>query len=87
MADLANCLGFKLSNITTLTQFPKSTDPIIVRGNEKPAIVKDGPGEIRKDRCGMPHTQNYEENRKFLFITHYMTVEMNNPRGSRPTSG
>lgn len=70
MADLANRLGFESSEITALTQFPKSTDPMIVRGNEKPAIVTDGPGEIRKDRYGVPHTQNYEEDRKFLFIIH-----------------
>jgi len=70
MADLANRLGFESSEITALKQFPKSANPTIVRGNEKPALVTDGPGEIRKDRCGMPHTQNYEEDRKFLFITH-----------------
>ena len=70
MADLASRLGFESSEITALTQFPKSIDPIIVRGNKKPAIVTDSPGEIRKDRYGMPYTQNYEEDRKFLFITH-----------------
>ena len=70
MADLANRLGFESSEITALKQLPKSADPTLVRGNEKPTLVTDGPGEIRKDRCGMPHAQNYEENRKFLFITH-----------------
>jgi len=70
MADLANHLGFESSEITALKQFPKSADPPIVRGNEKPALVTDGSGEISKDRCGMPHAQNYEEDRKFLFITH-----------------
>jgi len=70
MADLANRLGFESSEITALKQFPKSADPPIVRGNEKPALVTEGPGETRKDRCGMPHVQNYEEDRKFLFITH-----------------
>jgi len=57
MADLANRLGFESSEITALKQFPKSANPTIVRGNEKPALVTDGPGEIRKDRWGMPHTQ------------------------------
>ena len=70
MADLANRLGFESSEITALKQFSKSADSTIVSGNEKPALVTDGPGEIRKDRCGMPHTQSYEEDRKFLFITH-----------------
>ena len=70
MADLANRLGFESSEITALKQFPKSVDPIIVRGNEKPALIIDSLGEIRKDRYGIQHTQNYEENRKFLFITY-----------------
>ncbi len=70
MADLANCLGFESSEITTLKQFPRPEDPTIVRGYERPALVTDGPGEVRKDRCGMPHVQSYEEDRKFLFITH-----------------
>ncbi len=70
MADLADCLGFESSEITALKQFSKSADPTIVGGNERPALVTDGPGETRKDRCGMPHVQNYEEDRKFLFITH-----------------
>ncbi len=70
MADLANRLGFESSEITAFKQFPKSADSTIIRGNGKPTLVTDGPGEIRKDRCGMPHTQNYEEDRKFLFITH-----------------
>lgn len=70
MADLAHHLGFESSEITALKQFPKSADPPILRGNEKPALVTDGPGEIRKDRCGLPYAQNYEEDRKYLFITH-----------------
>ena len=70
MADLAHHLGFESSEITALKQFPKSANPPILRGNEKPALVTDGPGEIRKDRCGLPYAQNYEEDRKYLFITH-----------------
>ncbi len=70
MADLANCLGFESSEIAELKQFPKSADPTIIRGNERPALVTDGPGEPRKDRCGTPYVQNYEEDRKFLYITH-----------------
>jgi len=56
MADLANHLGFESSEITALKQFPKSADPLIVRGNEKPTLVTDSPGEIRKDRYGMLYT-------------------------------
>ena len=72
MADLASLLGFESSKITALKQFPKSADPTLVREDEKPALITDGPGEIRKDRCGIPHTQNYEEDRQFLFITHLL---------------
>jgi len=72
MADLANYLGFKSSEITALKQFPTSADPTIVRGNERPAFVTDSPGEPRKDRCGTPHVQNYKEDRKFLYITHLL---------------
>lgn len=87
LRELANHLGFELSEITALKRFPTSADPPIVRGNEKPALVTDGPGETRKERCGMPYAQNYEEDRKFLLLLNYMITDMNNPRGSRPTSG
>ena len=66
MADLANHLGFESSEITALKRFPNLVNPLIVRGNENPALVTDGPGEIRKNRCGMPHAQNYEKNREYL---------------------
>ncbi|KAL2043404.1 hypothetical protein N7G274_003710 [Stereocaulon virgatum] len=70
MADLANHLGFESSEIAALKQFPKSTDSMVERASEKPALVTDGPGKIRKYRCGMPRAQSYEEDRKFLFINH-----------------
>lgn len=70
MTDLANRLGFESPEITALKQFSKSADSTIVGGNERSALVTDGSGKIRKDRCGMSHVQNYEEDRKFLFITH-----------------
>ncbi|KAL2036374.1 hypothetical protein N7G274_010907 [Stereocaulon virgatum] len=70
MADLAHHLGFESSEIAALKHFPKSTDSMVERASEKPALVTDGPGEIRKYRCGMPRAQSYEEDRKFLFINH-----------------
>lgn len=70
MTDLANRLRFESPEIIVLKQFSKSADSTIVEGNEKPALVTNDSEEIRKDRCEMPHVQNYEENRKFLFITH-----------------
>lgn len=54
MADLASRLGFESSEIAALKKFPKSADPTVERGNEIPALVTDSPGEIRKDRCGIP---------------------------------
>ncbi len=57
MADLANHLGFESSEITTLKRFPKSAGPTKLRGNERPALVTEGSGEIKKDRCGMPHVR------------------------------
>ena len=70
MADLVNHLRFESSKIIILKQLSKSADLMLVRENKKSTLVMDGPGKIRKDRCGMPHAQNYEEDCKFLFITH-----------------
>ena len=77
IADLANHLGFESSEITALKQLPKSADPSRARRNARPILVTEGPGEIKKDRCGLPHVPNYEEDRKFLFITnlHHDTDE------------
>ena len=69
IADLANHLGFESSEITALKQLPKSADPSRVRRNARPTLVTEGPGEIKKDRCGLLHVLNYEEDCKFLFVT------------------
>ena len=68
MADLADRLGFESSEINVLKQHPTSTDSTTEAGNDKPLLVTQGPGEAKKDRYGMPHTQNYDGDRKFLFI-------------------
>ena len=70
MADLANRLGFESSEITALKQHPNSTDSSAVTGNNRPILVTAGPGETRKERCGMPHIQSYQDDRKFVFIPH-----------------
>ncbi len=70
MTDLINYLEFKLSEITALKQFSKSADSSIIRENERPVLVMKGSGKIKKDKCEMLHVQNYEENCKFLFISH-----------------
>ena len=56
IADLANHLGFESSEITALMQFPKSIDPIIIKGNKKLAIITDSLREIRKDKYRILYT-------------------------------
>jgi len=70
MANLANYLRFESFKIIALKQFPKLANSSIVRENEKLALVTNDLEKIRKDKCEMSHAQNYEEDRKFLFITH-----------------
>ncbi len=70
MTDLVNRLKFESLEIIALKQFSKSADSTIVEENERSALVTNDSEEIRKDRCEMSHVQNYEENHKFLFITH-----------------
>ena len=71
MADLANHLGFESSEITALKRLSQSADPSRVRRNERATLVTEGLGEFKKHRCGLllPHVPNYEEGRRFLFIT------------------
>jgi len=70
MADLADRLGFESPEIRALQQYPRSQETAVATGNNRPVLVTDGPGETRRERCGMPYIQSYEEDRKFLFITH-----------------
>jgi len=70
MADLADQLGFESPEIAALKQYSKSEESVMVTQNDRPLLVTDGPGEARQERCGMPHIQSYEEDRKYLFISH-----------------
>ena len=70
MADLADQLGFRSSEISALKQYSKPADAVMVIESGKPLLIMDGPGETKKERCGMPHIQNHEQDLKFLFITH-----------------
>lgn len=87
MANLVNHLRFKSFEIIALKRFSKLVDSPIVKGNEKPAFVTNDLGKIRKDKCEMLYAQNYEENRKFLFLLIYMITSINNSRESRSTLG
>jgi len=70
MADLANWLGFQSSDIIALKQYPNSAESTAVIEINRPILVTAGPGETREQRCGMPHNQSYEDDRKFLFLTY-----------------
>lgn len=70
MIDLANCLEFKSFKIIALKQFPKLVDLTIIRENKRLAFVTNDLGKSRKDKCETPHVQNFEKDRKFLYITH-----------------
>ena len=70
MADLADQLGFESSEIAALKQYLKSEESVMVTQNDRPLLITDGSGEARQERCEMPHIQSYEENRKYLFISH-----------------
>ena len=52
-ADLANRLGFESPEITALEQHPLTALEIRSRPWQR-LLVRDGPGEIQKRRCGWP---------------------------------
>ncbi len=70
MIDLANQLGFEPPEIRALQQYSQSQETPVATVNNKPMLITDGPGQTKRERCGMPHNQSYEEDRIFLFITH-----------------
>ena len=70
MIDLINRLKFESFEIIVLTQLSKSTNLIILKENEKLTIITNDSKEIKKDKYKILHIPNYEQNRKFLFITH-----------------
>ena len=70
MIDLANCLKFESFKIIALKQFSKLANSTIVKENERLAFVTNNLEKTKKDKCEMLYVQNYEENRKFLFITY-----------------
>lgn len=70
MADLTDQLGFESSEIAALKQYLKSEESVMVTQNNRPLLITDGSGEARQERCEMPHIQSYEEDCKYLFISH-----------------
>ena len=73
-ADLALRLGFESPEITNLKKYSRSTPVSVTAEKLKPLLVIDGQGEKVKRRCGLPHTQVFEEDCDFLFI-HYLHDE------------
>jgi len=67
-ADLADRLGFESPKITALKRYPRSTAAIISPSQSNPLLITDGPGELRKRRCGLPRKENYENDSRFLFL-------------------
>ena len=70
MADLATRLGFQSSEISALREYPKSANSAVTTESHSPFLVTDGPGEAERCRCGIRRTQDYEENRQYMFIRH-----------------
>ena len=70
MAELASRLGFESSEITALRQYPRSEACAVATASRRPFLVTDGPGQTKSRRCGVPHLEDYEENRQYLFINH-----------------
>jgi len=68
LADLAHELGFQSMQITALRNRPKVASMAEEGANGQPRLVTDGPGELRKYRCGIPRAQHYEQDRCSYFI-------------------
>ena len=66
-AALAFQLGFKSPEIKALKG---DLDPLPILDTQKPIplLVTTGSGESIKQRCGFPHTDTFEEDRKYLFL-------------------
>jgi hypothetical protein len=66
-ASLAAKLGFDTPEIRRLMG---SLDHLLVSDspNPSPLLVTAGPGEAIKHRCGLPHTDTFETDRKSLFL-------------------
>jgi hypothetical protein len=66
-AALAKQLGFDSPEIDILKG---DFGPLPVKDTQAsiPLLVTTGPGKIKKQRCGFPHIDTFEEDRKYLFL-------------------
>lgn len=67
VAAFAKQLGFNSPEIEMLKG---DLGPLPILDTQKPIplLVTTGPGEGIKQRCGLPHTNTFEEDRKYLFL-------------------
>lgn len=66
-ACLAAELGFNTPEVQVLKG---SLNPLLILDTQEsvPLLVTTGPGESIKHRCGLPHTDTFETDRKYLFL-------------------
>ncbi len=72
-AALAFQLGFKSPEIIAL-KGDLAPLPILDAQKPIPLLVTTGPGESIKQRCGFPHTNTFEEDKKYLFLQNLCEV-------------
>ncbi|KAL9119401.1 MAG: hypothetical protein Q9187_004044 [Circinaria calcarea] len=70
MADLAYQLGFESPEIEALRQYSKDESEIGLAEPQQPLLVTDDCEITSNERCGIPLTSTYEEDRKYLFLRH-----------------
>jgi hypothetical protein len=85
MADLTDQLRFEFSEIAALKQYLKSEESVMVTQNNRPLLITDDSDEARQKRCEMSHIQSYEENHKYLFISHLHDNKDEQTEGSHPS--
>jgi hypothetical protein len=83
LAALAFQLGFRSPEIKAL-KGDLDPLPILVTQKPIPLLVTTGPGESIKQRRGLPHTDTFEEDRKYLFL--HNLCEMRDETGEGITS-
>ena len=82
-AVLAYQLGFSSPEIQKLKG---DADPLLIPDAQEsdPLLVTTGPGVSKKQRCGLPHTDNFEVDRKYLSL--YNLCEERDETGEGITS-
>ena len=69
-AHLARNLGFNSPEINEIQSFTGSANTETVSIYTVPLLVTNGPGVPKKNRSGMPHVQEYSDERQLLSLDH-----------------